>query len=845
MEKNGIEKSNLEKGGLNESEEKVDNTTNQSPPEISEKEDPSANEEVLSEEDSKIEQTEAEPISIQTEKSEEFPAAEKSNDSQPNQDTSEESHAVSDDIQNKTKDLEIKQPEEITEDKPVEPDAIESQKEVSEPVQEEPTVTDVESKSEQTEVETDSEQVPNSEESPESDKSAENQSNQEGSEENRKVAEDITGESKEQEIKKSEEITENTSDEPVVNQSQPAVSESREDAIEPEKEEKPNATEEALVEKPESSNGKKEDPKSDTDHHTDEREEHLEAHLDYSNYSKKQMVQVLESLLKEDDFSQVGRILKEIKKPYDILSSKERKAAFDKYVLDGGEKDGFEYRLDELDQRFHAAFGKLRERKNQYYNSLEKQKEQNLKIKQDILEKLRELVDSEETGTSIKAIKDLQVQWKEVGVIPSSQVKSLWANYNALLDRFYDQRSIYFELKELDRKKNYDLKIELCVKAEELVEQENIREVIKHLNELHEEFKHIGPVPNDVQEAVWERFKMASDKIYSRRKDYYEKLKGEFKLNEVAKEALIEKVTPFADFQSDRISDWNAKTKEVIAIQKEWEAIGSLPKEKAKSINKRFWTAFKSFFHKKGHFFKKIEDERKENLKLKQELVEKAEALKESDDFRKTSDELKKLQRQWKEIGPVPEKFRNEVYLNFKKSCDHFFDRRRANSGKIEKDYEENLKKKQSLCDELEKIVKNDSIDIERVKSIESEWAEIGFVPKSNIKKIQNRYSEVIRSITDKADIPDSEKHKMRFSAQFSNINYGPGAEKLIYKKESALRRQISTLENDISVWKNNMDFFASSKNADKLKEEFKVKIDKANDQLISLKEQLKVISNI
>jgi len=523
----------------------------------------------------------------------------------------------------------------------------------------------------------------------------------------------------------------------------------------------------------------------------------------------------------------------------------ERKNAFEKYLADGGEKDGFEYRSDELDQRFQKAYTNLKGRKNEYFNSLEKQKERNLNLKLEILEKIRELVDSEETGVSIKSLKELQVQWKEVGVISSSQVKSLWANYNALLDRFYDQRSIYFELKELDRKKNYELKIELCQKAEQLDEGENIRETIKHLNELHEDFKHIGPVPKEDQEVVWERFKTASDKIYSKRKVYYDNLKEELKLNAIAKEALVEKVKPFAEFTSDRISDWNSKTKEIIAIQKEWESIGSLLKEKAININRQFWTSFKSFFHRKGQFFKKVEEERKGNLKLKQELVLNAEALKDSDDFRKTSEELKQLQKQWKEIGPVPEKHRNEIFLHFKNACDHFFDRRRENSGKIEKDYEDNLQKKQFLCEELEKMIEIKNIDIDRVREIETEWSEIGFVPKSNIKSIQKRYTDTISRLVDKTDISESEKHKLRYSAQFNKMNYGIGAEKIIQKKEGALRRQIASLENDINLWKNNIDFFASSKNADKLKEEFRVKIDETNDQLNNLKEELKVISSI
>lgn len=583
---------------------------------------------------------------------------------------------------------------------------------------------------------------------------------------------------------------------------------------------------------------------------TEDKETHIEIsaeeiHLDYTNYTKKQMVQVLESLLNEDNFSQIGLILKEIKRPFDEILHAEKKAAYDKYIADGGEKDGFEYRSDELDQRFQKAYASLKEKKYQHFNSLEKQKDNNLKTKLDILEKIRELVDSEETGVSIKSLKELQKQWKEVGSIPSSQVKSLWANFNALLDRFYDQRSIYFELKELDRKKNYDLKIELCEKAEQLSDGGDIREIIKHLNELHDEFKHIGPVPKEEQEVVWVRFKEASDKIYSKRKEYYEKLKDELKVNEVAKEALVEKLIAFGEFASDKISDWNSKTKEIIAVQKEWEAIGSVPKEKAKAINKQFWSSFKLFFNKKGQFFKKIEGERKENLVLKRELVEKAEGLKDSEDFRKTSDDLKQLQKQWKDIGPVPEKYRNEVYAQFKKACDIFFDRRRTNSGNIEKDFEENLKKKKLLCEELEEMFKSEKADLERVKLIEAEWGEIGFVPKSSIKSIQTQYADAIRDVIDKIDVPDSEKHKLRLTAQFNKLSSGPGAEKLLQKKEGVLRRQISNLENDINLWKNNIDFFAASKNADKLKAEFKIKIDKANGQLKNLKEELKIISNM
>jgi hypothetical protein len=581
---------------------------------------------------------------------------------------------------------------------------------------------------------------------------------------------------------------------------------------------------------------------NDTDEEEDQEEEHQ---LDYTNYSKKQMVQVLESLMKEDNVPQIGKILKEIKKPFDALKTKEHDDAFERYIADGGEKDGFEYRGDELDKRFNTAYEKLRKRRNEYYNSLESRKEQNLKAKLEILEKIRMLVDSEETSASIKDLKALQTKWKEVEPVPSSQLKTLWANYNALLDRFYDNRSIYFELKELDRKKNYDQKIDLCKKAEQLSQQENIREAIKQINELHEEFKHIGPVPRADQDAVWERFKAASDAIYARRKEHYEHLKEEMKLNLTAKEALIEKVSLFESYTSNKISEWNGKTKEIIAIQKSWEGIGSVPKEKAKKVNKQFWVPFKAFFNSKRAFFKKIDEERKENLKLKQELVARADSLKDNNDFKVTSEELKKLQKEWKNIGPVPEKHRNEVFDQFRKACDHFFNRRRADSESVEKEYAENLKVKEALCKELEIMVEEGIVDTDRVKEIESEWAQIGYVPRSSIKSIQKRYSSIIDKLTGRMDISKEEMNALRLKAQFTNLGAGPDADRKIHKKETALRRQISTLENDVNVWKTNIDFFASSKNADKLKKEFQQKIDKASLEIKQLKDQLKILSSM
>ena len=582
----------------------------------------------------------------------------------------------------------------------------------------------------------------------------------------------------------------------------------------------------------------------DNDHDHEHDHDHDAHHLDYSHHSKTQMVQVLESLLKENEFGQLGRILKEIRPPYDELHQQEKEEALQNYIEQGGDTDGFEYRGDELDQRFEKAYAALQDRRREYLNSQEKHREENLRKKLEILERLREVVDSEETTSSIGVLKKIQQEWRSVGPVTPKQVKTLWANYNALIDRFYDKRSIYFELKELDRKKNLELKLEICDKAEKLASEENMKEAIRQLNELHDEFKNIGPVPLEEQEAVWQRFKTASDLIYSRRKDFFDHLKEQMRLNLMAKQVLIDKAKVLAQFQSDRISEWNAKTSEVLQLQKDWENIGSIPREKSRKINKAFWASFKTFFNNKSHFFRLLEEQRRENMRLKEELLARAEELKESEEYEKTSEELKELQRRWKEIGPVPERHKNIIYEKFKTACDAFFSRKRERHNQFERDQSLNLSRKEALCTELEGMA-NGKTDLKRVKEIQAEWDQIGYVPRDSVKSIQMRYSSAISHLADRPEVGDNERHRLKFKSQFSKASFGPDAGRVIQKKEQTLRRQISKLENEINVWRTNMDYFAQSKTADLLKAEFNKKIEEANRELQELKEQLNLLTDI
>ncbi|WP_109829790.1 DUF349 domain-containing protein [Reichenbachiella versicolor] len=581
--------------------------------------------------------------------------------------------------------------------------------------------------------------------------------------------------------------------------------------------------------------------------HSDHEELHEEDHeeiIDYSNYSKKELCKAIASFSKDEDGYKKGKAIFAIKEAYDHIFEEEKSTALEKFIADGESEDDFEYRLDEISQQFEAYFKIIREKRTRNARELEQQKEQNLAKKTELLERIRVFVDNDENTASINELKVMQEEWKTIGPVPHVHNKTLWANYNALMDRYYDHRSIYFELKELDRKKNLTAKLELCKQAESLDKLENLNEAITKLNELHEEYKHIGPIPKEQQEETWQRFKAASDKVYAKRKDYFAHLKEAFEENFVKKTALAEEAILLESYTSENIGEWNAKTKEVLELQKRWEAIGSMPKEKAKEVNRKFWSGFKTFFKHKSDFFKALDNKREENLVLKQELISKAKELKESSDWNKTANALKDLQKQWKEVGPVPEKKRESIYKEFKAACDEFFNRKRENSKGLESSYEDNLKQKQAICDEIEALATSEELDPESIYELQDKYNAIGFVPKKAIKSIQNRYKEALSKVMNQAKGMDTEQlDEFKSLVSINRIKAGPHGDQKLQRKEQALKRKIQHLENDISTWKNNIGFFASSKNANALLADFETKIEKAEAELLELKEELKIIS--
>lgn len=598
----------------------------------------------------------------------------------------------------------------------------------------------------------------------------------------------------------------------------------------------------------------------DEDEEADESEE-----VDYSQLSTAELVTALEKEL--DDlsaptvavarFRKADAMVKEIRPVLDQLKRNAWNTAKEKYVADTGSEDGFEYKHDETTRRLEELTKEIRSKRKDFFQKLEKSKDQNFNQKTELLQRLRELVDtddSHETGaadikSSWEEFKKIQEEWKQAGNVSSAHNGTLWATYNALIDRYFSNRNIYFELKELDRKRNSELKGELCEKIENLVktleDRPMTREVLAEGNQIFEEYKHVGPAPREEQEVLWQRFKKSLDALYdARRAQYDDQKKGMVEVYE-QKSKIYETIVPYTTFTSGSINEWNTKSKEIIAHQEAWVATkGPMPREEGKQLSKKFWASLKTFFSNKGEFFKQLESKRDTNLKAKIELCEQVEQIVASaEDTPANTQRIIELQKQWKGIGQVPEKFKNSIYTRFKQSCDAYFEQKRSKNKEQDKDFDDNLAQKKKLIERIEQAAADpkDST-LSHLNEFKEEWAKIGFVPRKEMQTIQKRYIAAINSyVSAIGKLTSKEREQVVMDSEVEMVKEGDSGRNL-YRKESDIRRKVTQLENDISLWQNNIEFFAKSKSADKLKAQFEEKIKRASDQLNELKHQLTII---
>lgn len=582
--------------------------------------------------------------------------------------------------------------------------------------------------------------------------------------------------------------------------------------------------------------------------------------VDYGQLSRKDFVSLLESQLalakgenaKPTDFKRTDEVLKEAKVHFDQSKKTEREEALKKYLAENESEDGFEFKPDELTLQFDALYRQIKDVKNHYFQDLEKSKDKNFASKTQLLQRLRELVENDESnttnpGSSWQEFKKIQDEWKAAGNIASPHNSTLWATFHALIDRYYSNRNIYYELKELDRKKNLQQKTELVEKVESLAKSlENAtlsKAVLEEANAHFDEYKHIGPGPKAEQEVLWQRLKLALDAIHDARRAQADAQKHVLAQNYEVKSKIYETLVPYTSFTSSSINEWNEKTKEVVALQEQWvNTKGQMLREEGRELSKKFWATLKTFFHNKGEFFRQLEAKREQNLKLKTELCEAVEAILEtSEDSSANTDKVIALQKQWKQIGQVPEKFKDSIFERFKKACDAYFDRKRAKNSEIEREFTENLSSKQALCEKIEAGAKIEGANLKELNAFKSEWSSIGFVPKKDMQAINKRYIDAVNSyVSAIGKLSPKERDQVMIDNDSSNSNEGDS--RSLQRKESDIRRRMTQIENDLTIWQNNIEFFGRSKNGEKVRAEFEKKIIVAQKQLADLKQQLKIV---
>lgn len=587
--------------------------------------------------------------------------------------------------------------------------------------------------------------------------------------------------------------------------------------------------------------------------------------VDYSQLSKEQLVNLLENELslinnegvKPSLLKKAEALAREIRPVLDHIKHTDRETALKAFIADSGSEDGFEFKYDAETQKIDALSREIRGLKNTYYQSVEKEKEKNFNVKTSLLQRLRTLLEDEGTRetdasgmkTSWEEFKKIQEEWKSAGNISSPHNGTLWATYNALIDRYFSNRNIYFELKELDRRRNAELKAELCEKVEDLAKslesRPMTREILAEANHIFEDYKHLGPAPKEEQEKLWQRFKVALDHLYDAQRGQFAEQKKSMQENYDQKLKIYESIVPFTTYNSGSIKEWNAKTKEVMAFQDQWVALkGIMPREEGKELSKKFWATLKTFFHNKGEFFRQLESKREQNLELKNQLCTDAESiLATGEDNATNTQKIIELQKKWKAIGQVPEKYKDTIYDRFKKACDSYFDQKRAKNKEVEAEFEENLRRKVDLIERIEIAAANkDESSLDLLSAFKSEWSSIGFVPKKDMQATQKRYIAAVNTyVSAIGKLSTKEKEQAVLESEVELVRDGESSRGL-FRKENDIRRRVSQLENDISLWQNNIEFFAKSKTSDRLKAEFERKISSAQAQLEELKHQLSII---
>lgn len=521
----------------------------------------------------------------------------------------------------------------------------------------------------------------------------------------------------------------------------------------------------------------------------------------------------------------------------------EREADQKTFIENGGDPEAYVMKTDDSEEQFKAEMGLIKEKRAKAFQQQEEEKKANLQRKQQIIEKIKMMSTSpEEANKSYNDFKALQQEWKDIKAVPAEKANELWRNYQLYVEQYYDLLNLNRELREYDFKKNQEQKTLLCEAAEKLADEPDAVSAFHQLQELHQQYREIGPVAKELREQIWARFKAASTVINKRHQQHFEELRAKEEENLTRKTALCEKVEAIAKEENKNATDWENHTKQIIDIQTEWKTIGFAPQKMNVKIFDRFRAACDDFFGRKAEFFKTLKEKFAENTKKKKEMVEQAKALMDSTDWKATSDKLIKLQKEWKTIGMVPKKVGDQLWAEFVAACNKFFEARNAATAGTRNEEQQNLDRKKEIIAKLKELLDSTADNVQAtLQQLIDEYGKIGHVPFKEKDKLFKEYHKVVDALYKQLNISASKQRLDNFKSSIKSM--AKQGEDMLDNERGRLMRRYEQLKSEITTYENNLGFLnASSKKGNSLIDEMNRKVNKLKDDLELIRQKIKAI---
>lgn len=558
--------------------------------------------------------------------------------------------------------------------------------------------------------------------------------------------------------------------------------------------------------------------------------------------TKQEVVERLKEIAASDE-APVKDEIDLLKTVFYKLHIAEREARLKEYIDGGGNPETYQVVPDQDEETFKAQMAVIREKRAQIMQQQEAEKQANMEKKLEIIEKIKAMATSpDEAGKSYNEFKELQQQWKDIKNVPADKANELWRNYQLYVEQFYDLLKLNSEAREYDFKKNLEMKTKLCEAAEKLADEEDVISAFHQLQELHQQYREIGPVAKELREEVWARFKAASTVINKRHQQHFEDLRAKEEENLARKTALCEKVEELGKAENKGAADWEKRSKEIIDIQNEWKTIGFAPQKMNVKIFERFRAACDDFFGRKAEYFKALKVTFSENIEKKKALVEKAQALADSTDWKATSDKLIALQKEWKTVGMVPKKLGDQLWQEFLGACNKFFEARNAAGAGQRNEEHANLEKKKGIIEQLKALAENAAeATKEKVQALTEEYNKVGHVPYKEKDKLYEAYHEVLDRIYKELNISTKRRRLNDFKANIKNV--AKRGEEALDNERGRLARRFEQLKQEIQTYENNLGFLnASSKKGNSLIDEMNRKVQHLRDDLELVRQKIKAI---